>query len=537
MQMRRALVSSTALLALLAVAGCLGDEDSDGSGNELRVAMGSEPLAPDPGLTTDLVTGNIVLNLMDPLVRLNDEFEPEPGLAESWETSDDGKTVTFRLRGDGRWTNGDLVTAADFEYAWKRILDPRLAAGYAYQFYGIAGAADYNGCEQDCGGLRDRLGIKALDDRTFEVRLTSRQPWFLSQVAHISFLPVHRATVEKFGRHWTEPANIVTNGPYRLTDRKHGESITLTKWEGWRAADSVKVERIAARVIMDKTTALDAFEAGELDACLWDACIPSGDIERLQKGDSYVQAPALTTRWFAVNLKTVPDVNQRRALAFALDRTSLVENVTQAGEEPATSVTPKGMPGFDAIVQDFLPERADLVAARRYLERASEPKRKLTFAYLTSDTAPQQTAVAVQAMWQQIGIETTLRGLEFQQLLELLGPPLDASIDVVLTGSVGDFVDDMNFLELFTCRSGNNPSGFCDRGYDRLIEQARATPDDAARHEVYAQAEAMLTGPTGAMPVIPAYWATWPTMRKPGIGGWKPNLLGPYDFTKVTITE
>ena len=537
MQMRRTLVSSTALLTLLVFAGCQGDRDADNSKVVLRVAMASEPLAPDPGLTTDLVTGNIVLNLMDPLVRLNDKLEPVPALAESWETSDDGKTVTFRLRGDGRWTNGDVVTAADFEYAWKRILDPELAAGYAYQFYGVAGAADYNGCEKDCEGLRNRIGIKALDDRTIEVKLTSRQPWFLAQVAHTSFLPVHRATVEKFGRHWSEPANIVSNGPYRLTDRKHGESITLTKWEGWRAADSVKIERIAARVIMDKTTALDAFEAGEIDACLWDACIPRGDIERLQEDDSYVHAPGLATRWFAVNLKTVPDVNQRRALAFALDRTSLVENVTQAGEKPATSVTPTGMPGFEAIAQDFLPERAALVAAGRYLDRVSVPKRKLTFAYLTSDTAPQQTAVAVQAMWQQIGIETTLRGLEFQQFLELLGPPLDASIDVALTGSVGDFADDINFLELFTCRSGNNPSGYCDRGYDRLIERARATPNEADRHELYAQAEAMLTGPKGAMPIIPAYWGTWPTMRKPGIEGWKPNPLGIYDFAGVSVAE
>ena len=158
------------------------------------------------------------------------DLEPEAATAESWELRDGRKTVTFHLREDGRWTNGDAVTAADFEYAWKRILDPKLAADYAYQLYGIVGAAEYNGCEKNCAKLRDQVGIKALDERTLEVKLTSPQPWFVSQVAHVSFLPVHRATVERFGRNWTEPGNIVTNGPYRLTDWKHDESITLTKW-------------------------------------------------------------------------------------------------------------------------------------------------------------------------------------------------------------------------------------------------------------------------------------------------------------------
>ena len=228
---------------------------------------------------------------MDPLVRLNENLEPEAATAESWALRDGRKSVTFHLREDGRWTNGDAVTAVDFEYAWKRILDPKLAADNAYQLYGIVGAAEYNGCEKNCAKLRDRVGVKALDERTLEVRLTSPQPWFVSQVAHVSFLPVHRATVERFGRSWTEPGNIVTNGPYRLTDWRHDESITLTKWQQWRGADGVRVERIEGRIIKNATTALAAFEAGEIDACLARACIPTDDIERLQESDAYLRHP------------------------------------------------------------------------------------------------------------------------------------------------------------------------------------------------------------------------------------------------------
>jgi ABC-type transport system substrate-binding protein len=196
------------------------------------------------------------------------------------------------------------------------------------------------------------------------------------------------------------------------------------------------------------------------------------------------------------------------------------------------------MPGFDLIVQDFLPKEADLDEARRYLDRASSPKRTLRLIYYTGDPGGgAQTAVAVQAMWAQLGLRTEVRGLELQQFLALGGPPIDPSVDVVVTGWIGDFVDDFNFLELFTCRSGNNPGGYCDADYDRLIERARSTPDDTDRHQIYARAEAMLTGPSGALPVLPTYWVTFSTMRKPGIEGWRPNLLGQYDFTKVSIAD
>ena len=186
-------------------------------------------------------------------------------------------------------------------------------------------------------------------------------------------------------------------------------------------------------------------------------------------------------------MKTVPDVNERRALAFAVDRRSLVENVTKGGEEPATSFTPKGMPGFDVIAQEFLPTTADLAQARTYLEQASSPKLKLNLLYVSDDPVGEELAVATQAMWKELGIETTLRGMEFQQFLEQLGPPLHSSVDVFAIGWVGDYVDDINFLELFTCKSGNNPTGYCEQTYDKLIEQARSTPDDPKRHDLYAK--------------------------------------------------
>ncbi len=536
MRIDRALALVVAVTAVAFAGGCGGDDnDAAGQDSTLRIAIGSEPPSLDPGLLTDVVSANIVLNLMDPLVRLDDNLEPEAALAESWDVSDDGKTVTFHLRDDGQWTNGDPVTAADFEYAWKRILDPELAAGYAYQLYGIVGAVEYNSCEKDCDALRDKVGVRATDEQSLEVKLTGPQPWFIAQSAHASFLAVHRKTVEEHGEKWTEPASIVTNGPYQLTGWKHDESMTLAKWEDWRGADDVSLEQVSARIIKDPQTALAAFEKGEIDACLENSCVPPDDIERLAEGDSYLRVPGLATQYLGFNMKTVPDVNQRRALAFAVDRRSLVENVTKGGEEPATSFTPKGMPGFDVIAQEFLPTTADLAKARQYLEQASSPKLKLNFLYISDDPLGEDIAVATQAMWKELGIEMNVRAMEFQQFLEQLGPPVHSSVDVFAVGWVGDYVDDINFLELWTCKSGNNPTGYCDQTYDKLIEQARSTPDDAERHDLYARAEAMLTGPEGALPIIPTHWATFSTMRRPGIEGWEPNLLDQYDFTKVSL--
>ena len=185
----------------------------------ITVNWGTEPPSLDPGLATDTTSSNILLNIMDPLVKLDEDLEPVGSAAESFETSEDGKTVTFVLRDGLKWTNGDPVTANDFEYSWKRTISPELGADYAYQFYGIVGAQEYNSCDpkkDDCDALADKVGVNAVDDKTLEVKLTTPQPWFVQQAAHTSFLAVNQKAVEQFGDKWTEPANIVTNGPFTL---------------------------------------------------------------------------------------------------------------------------------------------------------------------------------------------------------------------------------------------------------------------------------------------------------------------------------
>ncbi len=526
-------------VAVLVPLACGGDDEaakqSKSTGQVLRVNFGSEPPSLDPGLATDVVSSNVLNAIMDHLVKLDDNLEPVPNLAESWELSEDGKTVTFALRRDGKWTNGDPVTAHDFEYSWKRTLSPDLAADYAYQFYGIVGAVEYNGCTKNCGKARDAIGVKALDDYTLEVRLTTPQPWFIQQMAHHSFLAVHRETVETFGDKWTEARNIVTNGPFKLTVWEHEASLTLAKWEGWRDADSVKLTKVEGRMISDATTALQAFEAGEIDACLDSpSCISSDDIDRLKGTPDLEVFPALAVQYVGINVENVSDVNQRRALALAVDREAIVESVTKAGETPATSFTPEGIPGFDLIKQDFLPTTADLERAKEFMGRSEQPTTELNL-FANADSTAKDIGVALQDMWAELGIKTTIKTQEWAQYLEFIGPPPNKAVDAYYIGWVGDYVDAINFLELAECGNGFNSSTFCDPQFDKILKEARGTFDDESRYRLYGQAEARITGLEGGMPYIPLFWLTYPILRDERVKGWEPNLLAQFDFTKVSI--
>ena len=531
-----------AAVALIAV-GCGGGGEKEGAvgggkkvaSQVLKMAWGAEPPSLDPGLATDTTSSNVLLNIMDPLVRLGDDLQPVPALAESWDV--DGKVVTFHLRDDGRWTNGDPVTAEDFEYSWKRTLDPKLAADYAYQLYGIAGAEAYNNAKPaQAAALRDKVGVKALDDRTLQVTLTSEQPWFVGQAAHHSFLAVHKATVERYGTKWTEPSNIVTNGPFELADWKHDASITLVKNPDWRGADQVALDRVEGRIIVDGTTRVQAFEAGEIDA-LDGGGLPPADMPRLKQTAEYEKYPALGTYYYGFNLKNITDLNQRRAMAFAIDRQSIIDNVAQADQIPATGMVPKGMPGFETIKQDFLPPRADLNKAKQFMAKADNPKKKITLFY---NDAPghKEIAVAVQAMWKELGIDVTIKAQEWAQYLEFLGPPPSDAVYVYRLGWIADYGDPLNFLELWTSKSGNNNTRFANPAYDRLIEQARNTPDDAKRYEIYRQAEAMLTGPNGQLPIAPIYWYTYTNLERASVKDtFQINPLDQFDLSKVVIKE
>ena len=540
------LVSSFAL-----VAGGCGGNDNSASGTTtaaggtpaakqvMTVNWGTEPPSLDPGLATDTTSANILLNIMDPLVRLDKDLNPVPSAAKSFETSKDGLTVTFKLRDDLKWTNGDPVVAGDFIYAWKRTVSPELGADYAYQFYGIVGAQEYNSCDpkkDKCAALADKMGVKALDDKTLEVKLTTPQPWFLQQMAHHSFLAVNKKAVDQFGDKWTEAANMVSNGPFKLAKWEHNSAIDLVKNPNWRDAASVKLTRVNGRMISDGVTAVQAFEAGETDV---DAQPPPPDeIARLKDTPEYVQYPSLGTYYYGFNIKNITDVKQRRAMSLAIPRQSIIDNVAQGGQLPATGFTPKGMPGFDTInpASKWLPAEADVAQAKQLMSEVASPKKAINL-YINDSPGHRDIAVAIQAAWSQLGIKTTIKQQEFAQYLEFLGPPPNQSVDVYRLGWIGDYVDAINFLELWTCKSGNNNTNYCNKDYDAKVDEARKTPDNDARYKLYGDAEKILFGDNGDMPLIPIYFYTFPGLEKLSVkDSFDFNLLSQVDLTKVVVT-
>jgi len=550
--MRKTLARPPALAAVLCLAlvaaGCGGGGSSSGtttgtsgaaaSGGTLSVAIGSEPPSLDPGLATDTTSAYVVENINTPMIYLgpSPDLKPEPGLAASWDVK--GPAVPLHIRNDVKWTDGTPVTANDVVWSWLRTISPQLGADYAYQFYGIKGAQEYNACKpsaanQQCDTLKNKVAITAPDKSTVKIELTSAQPWFMQQLSHTSFVPVNKASVDKWGEKWTEPGHIVTDGPFNLTQWKHDASLTLVKNPDWYDASRVKLDKVDLKIITEGATAEQAFAAGDVDVN--DTGWPPADTARLKSQDTYHQFPSLGIYYYGFNVKNITDVNQRKAMALAIDRTAITQHITQKGEVPATAVSPEGIPGAKTIDQDkFLSTTADLTEAQKYMAKVPNPVKDITLVF---NNAPghKEIAIAIQSNWKKLGLNVTLKQQDWPQFLQFLGPPPNPSVSVFRNGWIADFPDDINFLSVFECKSGNNSTNWCNPKFDDLLKQATATPDTAKRYELYRQAEALLTGPNGDMPIAPIYWYTFTDQQAPNVHGYTANPMYTTDLTKVSI--
>jgi oligopeptide transport system substrate-binding protein len=347
---------------------------------------------------------------------------------------------------------------------------------------------------------------------------------------------VHQATVEQFGDKWTEPANIVTNGPFKLAKWEHEAEIDLVKNEEWRGAADVSLTSIPGKIIVDGTTRVQSFESGEIDA-LDGSGLPPDEIARLKETPEYELYPSLGTYYYGVNIKNISDIHQRRALSLAMNRREIIDQIAQADQLVATGMSPQGISGFDQINPNspWTPEEADLAAAEDELSQAANAKTDINL-FFNNAPGHKEIATAVQAQWTQLGINSTLKQQEWAQYLEFLGPPPNNAVDVYRLGWIYDFPDAINGLELWTCDSGNNNTNYCDKDFDALVAQAKETPDETERFAIYKQLEDMLFGQDGALPIMPIYWYTYPNLEKPSVKDtFFISSLDQIDFTKVVV--
>ena len=378
------------------------------SGGTLRMAIGSEPPSLDPGLATDTTSAFVVLNTNTPIVYLGKapDLKPVPALAKSWDVA--GKNITLHLRSDVKWTDGTTVKASDVVWSWLRTISPQLGADYAYQFYGISGAQEYNSCKpsaanQQCGALKDKVAISAPDATTVKIELTSPQPWFMQQLSHTSFIPVNQAAVDKWGEKWTEPGHNVSDGPFTLTQWKHDASLRLVKNPDWYSASEVKLDKVDLKIITEGATAEQAFNAGDVDVN--ETGWPPSDTPQIKSTSAYQQFPSLGIYYYGFNVKKITDVNQRKAMALAIDRQAIVEHITQTGQVPATAFSPEGIPGAKTINSEstLLGPTADMDKAQQYMDKVANPVKDVNLIF---NNAPghKEIAIAIQANWKKLGL-------------------------------------------------------------------------------------------------------------------------------------
>ena len=328
----------------------------------------------------------------------------------------------------------------------------------------------------------------------------------------------------------------MTNGPFLLDTWEHNSRIDLAKWDEWRNAADVALERVNGRMISEGTTAVQAFEAGEVDETGALGGLPPEEMPRLKEMPQYEQTPSLATYYYGVNVDNIPDVNQRRAMALAIDRRSIIDNIAQADQLPASGMTPSGMPGFDTInpASEFLPETADVERAKELMSQVSEPGDRHHARDQRCARPSRDRGRGAGRCGRSSGSTPRSSSRSGRSSSSSLGPPPEKTTDTYRLGWVGDFVDAINFLELWTCDSGNNSTNYCNEEYDALVEEARATPDDAERWELYAQMEEMLFGPEGDMPILPIYFYTNVSLQADSIREtFNQNLLDQIDLTKV----
>lgn len=530
-----ALVGSTFL-------GCGSTENTVSSGNvEQKIVynIDANPKTIDPQLNSAVDGSKVIRNTFEGLMREIENGEVENGIAEGYEVSEDGLVYTFHIRDNAKWSDGEDVTAKDFEYAWKRALNPNTAAEYAYQLFYIKNGEAYNKGEASA----DDVGIKVVDNKTIEVTLESAVPYFVSLLAMPVYYPVRQDIIEENGDKWAlSPETYVSNGPFKMTEWSEKESMTFIKNKNYWDADNVKLETLVFRLIDDQTTTLSAFKNGELDIMEQP---PTTEIQSLIDEGVAKVYPYLGTYFYMVNVSgkglsseavdALQDVRVRKALSLAIDRNLITEKVSMGGEIPATSYVPEGVKDTqgNTFHKDYSSVTTNIEEAKKLLEEAGYPNGQgfptITFTYNTASNN-QMIAQAIQDMWKtNLGINVELKNEEWAVFQTTRN---NFQYEICRHGWIGDYNDPMTFLDMWVTASGQNNAGYSNEEYDSLIAQAKSEQDGEKRTELLRKAEDILMDD---MAIIPIYYYTNIVCANDNVKGYVKSPLGSMLFRQAYV--
>ena len=533
------LIRPAAISALLVLASCGGTVDAPGtaqsiepvggpSGTELarrqvlHKGNGAEPQTLDPHRAEGVPAANILRDIFEGLTSEAPDGEVIPGAAKRWDISTDGKTYTFYLRENARWSNGDPLTADDFVFGLRRSVDPKTLSQYSSILYPIENAEAIVKGEHP----PEKLGVSASDTTTLVIRLTAPAPYLLGLLNHSTTYPAHRASVEKFGNRFVRPGNLVSNGAYKLDEWVVQSRIKLIRNEQYWNNANTTIDEIYVYAIENSDAELKRYRASELDIT---EALPYQQLTWIRENlaSELKISPYLGSYYFGFNVTRPPFRNNeklRKALAMAIDRNVIAGRITGAGEIPAFGWVPpvanyKGQePDWAGWTQD---ERND--AARRLYGEAGYSDAnplEVTFMYNTSESH-KRVSVAIASMWKQVlGVKTSLVNQEWKVFLETR--KRKETTEVFRDGWIGDYNDAFSFAQLMHSANELNGSGYSSPAYDELVDRASVESDPLKRGGLMEEAERLLLED---MPLIPIYFYVSKHLVKPWVGGYQSNIM------------
>ena len=495
-----------------------GDSDKGDEKTEEKVLYlnnGNEPTTFDPSVGFDAVSWNALNNLMEGLTRLGEDHLPKEATAETIDVSEDGLTYTFNIREDAKWSNGDSVTANDFLYGWTRMLDPNTASPAAFLGYFIEGAEAFNTGE---GAIED-VGMKAVDEKTFEVKLTAPNDAFLNIITNPSFFPVNEKVATENPEWFTEADSFVGNGPFQLAKWEHDVKMVFEKNAEYWDAETVKLDKVEWAMVNDSNTEYQMYQANELDV----SDVPAELSEQLMDSDEVSVQDQAGTYFYRFNTTMEPFTNAkiRKAFGLAVNQEQIVEFVTKNGEKPAHGFVSYGFQGpdgkdfRDAVgnLVEFNAEEAKKLLEEGMAEEGYETLPTVTLTYATSDTH-QNIAVALQAQFKEaLGVDVELANVESSVFAS---EQKELKYQLSRSSFLHDYADPVNAIESFITGSSMNRTGWSNAEFDKLIADAKAETDPAVRWKHLMDAEKLLMEEA---PIFPIHFYNQVALQKPGLSG------------------
>lgn len=515
-----------ALVLLLLLVGCSGGD------RPLQFNLGIEALQLDWNRAIDTTSITILDNVMEGLTTYSDPVKsarlelirPLPALTEYWTVAEQGKVYRFRLRAGTAWTDGAPLKAQQFVDSWERLLSPATHSSNAYHLFDIENAKAFAD-----GAIKDfsRVGVRAVDDLTLEVKLRRPVPYFLHLVASPSTFPIRKDLIEKYGEQWTDPEKLVTLGPYRVAEWTQGERIVLQSFRDYHG-ERPAIHTVICRMIAEPLTAFAMYENGELDIIPRD--LPSSFARKLQAHPDYRSGPKLSVSYLLFNTRRAPfdRVENRRAFIRALDR-PLLASFFQGSQNPTSSWIPPGLIGYRpeiGIVTDS--QKSRLLAGQT-----------LDVRFSGNDTWNLLFQTLQRAAAENLGVRTKLEQMDSREygkfLSSLTGGKREKMPNILYLGWVADYPDPHSFMNVFTSTSESNYTGWSNAAYDKLIERAVSTADEGVRAGYYREAQKLLLEDEAV--IMPLFFTSHQALARAQLRGVNLNILDKWYFQNFYFEE